>query len=86
MDEMQLVLQPFEATAEAPAELRRVVPYENIPAIANDIEAERLLAVRHCDAGNRHDRDNVSLRYDPCRWWNWQPARDNLGGELVELV
>ena len=50
-----LVPQPFEATAKAPAKLRRIVPYENIPAVADNVEAKRPLTVRHCYTGYGHN-------------------------------
>lgn len=84
--QIQLVPQPFKATAQSPAELRRIVPYEDIPAVANNIETKRSLAMSHCDTSYRHDWNYVSLGNDPCRWWNWQPASNNLWGELVQWV
>lgn len=53
--EKQLFPQPLEATAEAPAKFGRIVPYEHIPAVANDIEAKGLLAMGHGNTGYRHN-------------------------------
>lgn len=77
---------PLKTATKTPAELGRIVSNINIIVKANNVEAEGLFPMTHCDTMYRHNWNCVPLTYDSCSWRNVRSIRNNIWWELIQEI